>query len=366
MMTDPTMKPLKRYVTVLSQRVEGVGAGVEWLGNPSRLSFPSIQVGLGPVYGPFSQSISMGDNEAYDFDLEEADLLAGGGGGYEEDVDDVDDAGGGGVDEGGGQEVEQELEDKQGEEKTEDQRKSLKKRGQIVQLKERKRQRVAEGEVEKAEALTTGTLVSRSQSSPEDQFRLFMQHQPKTAAGSILASFLPGDFFHPGHSGPNEGGKKKKSPGKSILPPLVCAMEAGMGADFRKKLAHSSEEMGCPVVLILCSSARRAADVIKQISPKLQCFIAKLFAKHFKVTEQVQVLAKQHFPVAVGTPNRIHKLLELGALCLKSTTVILVDTAVDTKNFSILDLPSVCEDFYTLLGGYVQKEKAHIKIALVR
>lgn len=315
----------------------------------------------------------MGDNEAYDhFDLEEADLLAGGGGGYEEDVDDVDDAGGGGVDEGGGQEVEveQEVEDKaQGEENgTEDQRKSLKKRGQIVQLKERKRQRVAEEKVDKAEALTTGTLVSRSQSSPEDQFRLFMQHQPKTAAGSILASFLPGDFFHPdpGHSGPIEGGKKKKSPGKSILPPLVCAMEAGMGADFRKKLAHPSEEMGCPVVLILCSSARRAADVIKQISPKLQCFIAKLFAKHFKVTEQVQVLAKQHFPVAVGTPNRIHKLLELGALCLKSTTVILVDTAVDTKNFSILDLPSVCEDFYTLLGGYVQKEKAHIKIALVR
>lgn len=48
----------------------------------------------------------------------------------------------------------------------------------------------------------------------------------------------------------------------------------------------------------------------------LKCKIAKLFAKHFKVQDQIDLLSKQYFPVAVGTPNRLAKLVELGALSL--------------------------------------------------
>ena len=323
---------------------------------------------------PAGSAVEMGDDEALDyFEVEEAVLLAGGGGGYEENVDDDDEEeeGGGLIQiEGQHEEMveeeeeggEEEKEEEGAKETTEDQRKSQKKRSQIDQLKQRKRQRVAEGEVEKVAA---ATMVARPQLTAEEQFRIFMQHQPKTAAGSLLASFLPSDFFYPVPSSVPLEEKKKKKPGNGKSISLLCAIEAGMGGDFRKRLAQPSDEMGCPVVIILCSSARRAAEVIKQISPKLHCHIAKLFAKHFKVTEQVELLTKQHFPVAVGTPNRVAKLLELGALCLKSTDLLLVDMALDTKQFTILNLPGVSEDFYTLAGGYVQN-KAHIKTALVR
>lgn len=53
----------------------------------------------------------------------------------------------------------------------------------------------------------------------------------------------------------------------------------------------------------------------------LKCKIAKLFAKHFKVQDQVDLLSKQYFPVAVGTPNRLSKLVELGALSLSRVKV---------------------------------------------
>ena len=53
----------------------------------------------------------------------------------------------------------------------------------------------------------------------------------------------------------------------------------------------------------------------------LKCKIAKLFAKHFKVQDQIDLLSKQYFPVAVGTPNRLSKLVELGALSLSAVKV---------------------------------------------
>ena len=53
----------------------------------------------------------------------------------------------------------------------------------------------------------------------------------------------------------------------------------------------------------------------------LKCKIAKLFAKHFKVQDQIDLLSKQYFPVAVGTPNRLSKLIELGALSLSRVKV---------------------------------------------
>lgn len=47
-----------------------------------------------------------------------------------------------------------------------------------------------------------------------------------------------------------------------------------------------------------------------------------MFAKHFKVQDQIDLLSKQYFPVAVGTPNRLAKLVELGALSLSRVKVI--------------------------------------------
>jgi hypothetical protein len=102
----------------------------------------------------------------------------------------------------------------------------------------------------------------------------------------------------------------------------------------------------------------------------------------------VDLLSKQYFPVAVGTPNRMSKLVELGALSLTrvkvrirhamnttlffteifkchKTQVLLVDMAEDEKKFSILTMPIVKEDFYAFLLKYIQPECGHMKISLV-
>ena len=44
--------------------------------------------------------------------------------------------------------------------------------------------------------------------------------------------------------------------------------------------------------------------------------MAKLFAKHLKVKQQQEMLAT-FSPVAVGTPNRLAKLMDLGALVVE-------------------------------------------------
>lgn len=70
-------------------------------------------------------------------------------------------------------------------------------------------------------------------------------------------------------------------------------------------------ETGSPKALVICASSTRACEIIKDISSVLQSKIAKLYAKHFKVHEQVAML-KEKVAIAVGTPNRIFKLLEIG------------------------------------------------------
>ena len=49
---------------------------------------------------------------------------------------------------------------------------------------------------------------------------------------------------------------------------------------------------------------------------QLKCRVAKLFAKHLKVKQQQEMLAT-FSPVAVGTPNRLAKLMDLGALVVE-------------------------------------------------
>ena len=154
--------------------------------------------------------------------------------------------------------------------------------------------------------------------------------------------------------------------GCSFVSAIAIAMPS-----YKKKLVAaatttSEEDRGSPVVLVICASAHRSTDIINSISQGLKCKIAKLFAKHFKVEEQVDVLSKQTFPVAVGTPNRLAKLVELGALSLSRTQLILVDDFVDEKKLTILTMPIVRDDFYNFLYKYVLSELSHIKLTLVK
>jgi hypothetical protein len=77
-------------------------------------------------------------------------------------------------------------------------------------------------------------------------------------------------------------------------------------------------------------------DLIKKIKP-FEVRVAKLFSKHFKVAQQRDMLQQNFHPIAVGTPNRLEKLLEVGALSLAHTDLVLLDMSQNQKKATILE-----------------------------
>ena len=303
----------------------------------------------------------MGDDEGYnDFEVREEVLLTGGGGAYEEpavedrderqlnesrDDDDDDD------DNDDDSEEAEEDEDEEEEEEDEEKARRLgKKRAKLTELKEKKKA--------KMEQMTVAGDGASKGLTAEEQFQLFMLHQT-AGSGGLVAALAQSRFVAPLCTLASPDGQRNGSP-------FARAIEVCVG---KSKLNKTSDEMGCPVVLILCAGAKRATTVINVLSKKIHCKISKLFAKHIKITEQVEVLAKHHYPIAVGTPNRVEKLLELGALCLRNIELIIVDMDQDAKHYTILNLPGVAEDFYKLVGNWVSKEAAKeasaIKVTLL-
>ena len=114
----------------------------------------------------------------------------------------------------------------------------------------------------------------------------------------------------------------------------------------------------------------------------------QLFAKHFKVSEQIEHLQKTKISIAAGTPNRIGKILaDSDALHIRQQTMILldltyrdsselpVDGTTDTltdvsrlENRSLLSIPEIRQDFWkTLFGDKVVRQKllaAGVKIGV--
>lgn len=130
----------------------------------------------------------------------------------------------------------------------------------------------------------------------------------------------------------------------------------------------SQRQQNAPFVLILSSSAVRANDLAKDLRVKLRNLkTAKLFAKHLKVQAQVDLLQQEFNALAVGTPNRLAKLLEMGALSLARCRLVVLDTTFkDSKAFNLLTLPGVAKDSALLLQEHVLPEMAKRKKAGVK
>ena len=181
-------------------------------------------------------------------------------------------------------------------------------------------------------------------------------------------------FSSENYSSPvSDGHAPSSSIGGGKLPRPVCpfvrSLIAGLPS-YKKALRVSDavEHRGSPFVVIVCASALRATKIIKSLSTHkhTRCKVAKLFAKHIKIAEQIEMLAAETYPIAIGTPNRLTKLLGLGALHLQNTRLVLVDVTEDVKSMTILSMNGVREDLSTLLDSYIAKELKHAKIALVR
>lgn len=91
-------------------------------------------------------------------------------------------------------------------------------------------------------------------------------------------------------------------------------------------LPKNLRKPGTPSIIILCLSGMRCVDVIrslKTMEPKPPGEISKLFAKHFKVPEQIEYLKEKKVWVGVGTPGRIGKILAESGECRPTLFLLL-------------------------------------------
>uniref|UniRef100_A0A8C9FQ70 Protein CMSS1 n=1 Tax=Pavo cristatus TaxID=9049 RepID=A0A8C9FQ70_PAVCR len=108
-------------------------------------------------------------------------------------------------------------------------------------------------------------------------------------------------------------------------------------AKFRK----NHKEKKSVVMLVICSSALRSLELLKSMTAfRGDCRVLKLFAKHIKIKEQINMLEKGVFHIGVGTPGRIKALVEQDGLCLNSTKYIILDwNWRDQKLRRMMDIP---------------------------
>ncbi|XP_072252783.1 protein CMSS1 isoform X2 [Leuresthes tenuis] len=119
------------------------------------------------------------------------------------------------------------------------------------------------------------------------------------------------------------------------------------------KIQKQHTEKSSVVVLIVCSSALRTIELIKQLTSfKGEAKAAKLFAKHIKIEEQAKLLQKGVTHIGVGTPGRISALIEKEALNLQALRYLVLDwNWRDQKLRRMVDIPEIKLDFMKLLDG---------------
>jgi protein CMS1 len=140
--------------------------------------------------------------------------------------------------------------------------------------------------------------------------------------------------------------------------------------------------MGAPHTIIVTASGIRAADVCRSLKSGLpkqgveKPSVAKLFAKHMKVAEQVAFLNKEKYAgrlsisswiltccrigFGVGTPDRLAALLEDGALSTANLKQVVIDVSyIDQKKRGILDMKELHESLlkFLLRKNFIDEEK---------
>lgn len=155
-------------------------------------------------------------------------------------------------------------------------------------------------------------------------------------------------------------------------------------------------EHGMPYVLVLAGNAQRAADIARTLrtlipgssaervkrprkgkrddvssastskdekaaAPAPVPVVAKLFARHFKVEEQDAWLRAQPAPLGVGTPHRVHTLIQQGSCRLDHLAALIIDFSwTDAKQRTVFDTPETRDAMLQLLSD------KHVRAAMQR
>ncbi|XP_023806818.1 protein CMSS1 isoform X1 [Oryzias latipes] len=134
------------------------------------------------------------------------------------------------------------------------------------------------------------------------------------------------------------------------------------------KIQKQHSETGSVVILIVCSSALRAIELLKQVTAfKGEAKAVKLFAKHIKIDEQVKLLRKGVAHIGVGTPGRISALIEKEGLNLQALRYVVLDwNWRDQKLRRMVDIPEIKLDLMKLLenGIFSACKEEKVKMGL--
>ena len=97
--------------------------------------------------------------------------------------------------------------------------------------------------------------------------------------------------------------------------------------------------------------------------------IAKLFARHFKLSEHIAYVRKTSINIAVGTPGRLRALVEAedGILKLEKLRYLVIDANyTDGKRRTIFDIPETAKDLFSVLAQEgIRKRIADGKLKVV-
>ncbi|XP_019749995.1 protein CMSS1 isoform X1 [Hippocampus comes] len=121
------------------------------------------------------------------------------------------------------------------------------------------------------------------------------------------------------------------------------------------KVQRQHTEKKSVVLLIVCSSALRAIELIKQLTTfRGEAKAVKLFAKHIKIEEQMKLLQKGVVHIGVGTPCRISALIQRDGLSLQALRFLVLDwNWRDQKCRRMIDIPEIKLDVFKLLESWV-------------
>ncbi|XP_030059924.1 protein CMSS1 isoform X2 [Microcaecilia unicolor] len=117
------------------------------------------------------------------------------------------------------------------------------------------------------------------------------------------------------------------------------------------KLCKNHQAKKSPLLLLVCSSAHRALELIKLLTAfNGNSKVLKLFAKHIKIKEQMKSLEKGVIHLGVGTPARIKALIEQDGLTLDSLKCLIFDwNWRDQKLRRMMEIPEVKKETMELL-----------------
>jgi len=110
---------------------------------------------------------------------------------------------------------------------------------------------------------------------------------------------------------------------------------------------------------LFCGSNPRKRALKKYRTPG-KGDVAKLFARHFKLSEHIDYVKKTHIGIAVGTPGRIKALVEVedDGLKLDKLRYLVIDANyVDGKKRTIFDIPETVKDLFGIIMHEVLRKR---------